>query len=125
MSTILNQQNESKVNLENITRDKIIKFSHSPVVDTFGENHNESKDVKKEDNNKSISDKNLILQANQNKYYTILNRLINSNRWIFFNLFLIILSALISIYAFLTFFYPNLSKNLFTKLVILYIYSKV
>jgi hypothetical protein len=120
MSTNLNQNNDSKTDLSNITKDKIIKFSQTPVVDTLAENQIDGKEVKKEENcNKSISDKNMILQANQNRYYTVLNRLINSNRWIIFNLFLIILSALISLYAILTIFYPNLSKNSFIKLVIL------
>ena len=99
------------------TREVKINYSQAPVFLTQENIRVENKEEKKSARSKSITQKNLILQANQDKLYITLNRLITSKKWIVFNLIVILINVMISIYSLLTIIYPSLSKKFFTKKV--------
>ena len=110
MVTLKQDRIQMKTEGTNISREKININTHNVIYATAADNNNQKNDEKKSDLFiKSILDHNIILEANQDKLFTLLNRLINSKKCMMFYVCLMVLSVGISIYAIANIIYPKLS----------------
>ena len=106
-----NQQRTQQIKTEgtNISREKITIINHNGIYPISTDNNPKYTDKKPDSLIKSNQDHNIILQANQDKYFTLLNRLIHSKKCILFYICLLILSLGIIIYTIVNIIYPKLS----------------